>query len=141
MDSNLRTFIKTLTYRILSVITVLALSILMDYGSGFGLKFVIITMTLGFLLFFIHEKIWIKIKWLKDNSYDTKKRSLVKTISWRVMSFIALFFIGLVLGLSSENALSWTIWNNLAFIVVHYLHERMWNKITWGRSETYSHYQ
>jgi uncharacterized membrane protein len=113
---------------------VLALSLVLDYGAGFGLKFVIITMTLGFVIFFIHERIWAHIKWLKDEFSDTKKRSLIKTVSWRVMSFIVLFIIGKVLGLSSEDALIWTIANNGAFIVVHYLHERLWNKITWGRA-------
>jgi len=133
MDSNLRTFVKTLTYRILSVITVLALSILMDYGPGFGLKFVIITMTLGFLLFFIHERLWNLFKIGKDGNKDLPKRSLIKTVSWRIMSFIALFIVGMLLGLSSETAIAWTIWNNLAFIIVHYLHERLWNRISWGR--------
>lgn len=133
MDSNLRTFIKTLSYRILSVLTVLVLSIVLDYGSGFGLKFVIITMTIGFLLFFIHERVWNLFKLFKDGEYDTPKRSLVKTISWRILSFIALFIVGLALGLSSENALYWTIWNNIAFIVIHYLHERLWNRISWGK--------
>jgi len=133
MDSKLRTFIKTLSYRILSVLTVLVLSIVLDYGSGFGLKFVVITMTIGFLLFFIHERVWNLFKLFKDGELDTPKRSLIKTVSWRIMSFIALFIIGLTLGLSSENALTWTIWNNLAFIVIHYLHERLWNRIRWGK--------
>ena len=133
MDNKLRTFIKTLSYRILSILTVLVLSIVLDYGTGFGLKFVIITMTIGFALFYIHERIWNMFKWFKDGLLDTPKRSLIKTVSWRIMSFIALFIVGLSLGLSSESALSWTIWNNLAFIVIHYLHERVWNRISWGR--------
>ena len=134
MDSNLRTFIKTLSYRILSVLTVLLLSIVLDYGAGFGVKFIIITMTIGFALFFIHERIWNMFTILKNGIEDTVKRSLLKTISWRVMSFIALFIIGMVLGLSSESALSWTIANNIAFIGIHYLHERLWNRIKWGKT-------
>lgn len=133
MDSNLRTFVKTFSYRILSILTILILSILFNYGAGFGIKFVIITMTIGFALFFIHERIWNRFNALKEGVYDTKTRSLVKTISWRVMSFIALFIVGMTLGLSSNDALWWTIVNNISFIVVHYLHERLWNKIVWGK--------
>lgn len=133
MDTKLRTFTKTLSYRILSVLTVLVLSILLSYGAGFGLKFVIITMTIGFALFYIHERIWTHINWFKTADSDTKKRSLIKTISWRVMSFIALFIVGMTLGLSSTDAFYWTITNNIAFIVVHYLHERLWNKLSWGK--------
>ena len=134
MDSKLRTFIKTLSYRILSVLTVLILSLVLDYGAGFGLKFIIITMTVGFALFFIHERVWNMFSLFKVDGEDTKKRSLIKTVSWRIMSFVALFIVGMVLGLSSENALIWTIANNLAFIIVHYLHERLWNRIKWGRT-------
>ena len=133
MDTKLRTFIKTLSYRIVAVLTVFALSVLLDYGPGFGMKFVIITMTLGFVLFFIHERVWNKFTILKDGVTDSIRRSVYKTISWRIVSFIVLFIIGMVLGLSSESALSWTIANNIAFIGIHYLHERLWNRITWGR--------
>jgi uncharacterized membrane protein len=113
---------------------VLILSIVLDYGAGFGLKFIIITMTIGFALFFAHERVWNMFKLYKDGDSDTPKRSLIKTISWRILSFIALFIVGMVLGLSSESALVWTVTNNLAFIIVHYLHERLWNRIKWGRT-------
>jgi len=134
MDTNLRTFIKTFSYRICSILTILILSVLLNYGAGFGLKFVIITMTIGFALFFIHERIWTRINLYKEDLYDTKKRSLVKTISWRIMSFIALFIVGMALGLSGNDALWWTVINNVAFIIVHYTHERVWNRITWGKT-------
>ena len=133
MDTNLRTFIKTFSYRICSILTILILSVLLNYGAGFGLKFVIITMTIGFALFFIHERIWTRINLYKEDLYDTKKRSLIKTISWRIMSFIALFIVGMALGLSGNDALWWTIVNNISFIVVHYIHERVWNRINWGK--------
>lgn len=134
MDTNLRTFVKTFSYRICSILTILILSVLLNYGAGFGLKFVIITMTIGFALFFIHERIWTRIDWYKENLNDTKTRSLIKTVSWRVISFIALFIIGMALGLSSSDAAWWTIANNISFIIVHYLHERVWNRISWGKT-------
>lgn len=134
MDTNLRTFVKTFSYRICSILTILILSVLLNYGAGFGLKFVIITMTIGFALFFIHERVWNRFNLYKEGLNDTKTRSLIKTVSWRVISFIALFIIGMALGLSSSDAAWWTIVNNISFIVVHYLHERLWNRITWGKT-------
>ena len=133
MDTTIRTLAKTLSYRLTAALTVFILSIVLSYGAGFGIKFLIITLTIGFALFYIHERVWTRIKWLKDGLLDTARRSLVKTVSWRIMSFIALFIVGMALGLSGSEALMWTIWNNVAFIVVHYAHERLWNKITWGK--------
>lgn len=134
MDTNLRTFVKTFSYRICSILTILILSVLLNYGAGFGLKFVIITMTIGFALFFIHERVWNRFNLYKEGLNDTKTRSLIKTVSWRVISFIALFIIGMALGLSSSDAAWWTIVNNISFIIVHYLHERVWNRISWGKT-------
>jgi uncharacterized membrane protein len=134
MDSNNRTLAKTLSYRLTAALTVFILSIVLSYGAGFGIKFLVITLTIGFALFYIHEKVWNTISWLKDGILDTHRRTLVKTVSWRIMSFIALFIVGMALGLSSSDALSWTIWNNAAFLVIHYLHERVWNRIVWGRN-------
>lgn len=133
MDTKIRTLVKAISYRIVAALTVFILSIVMSYGAGFGIKFVIITMTIGLALFYIHERVWAHIKWAKTDIYDTKLRSVAKTISWRIMSFIALFIVGYLLGLSSNDALVWTIVNNIAFITIHYLHERVWNKILWGR--------
>ena len=135
MDTALRTFVKTLSYRITAALTVFILSIVLSYGAGFGLKFLIITLTFGFVLFFVHERVWNLVKWAKDGIYDTKKRSIVKTVTWRIVSFIALFIVGMTLGLSSNDAFWWTIINNISFVLIHYLHERVWNKITWGKAE------
>jgi uncharacterized membrane protein len=133
MDTTLRTFIKTLSYRITAALSVMLLSIILSYGAGFGLKFLIITLTIGFVIYFIHDYIWNKINFLRKDGYDFKFRSVIKTVTWRITSLIALFIVGMFLGLSSNDALYWTIANNIAFILIHYLHERVWNMISWGK--------
>jgi uncharacterized membrane protein len=133
MDTTVRTLVKTLSYRITAAATVFLLSILLAYGSGFGVKFLIITLTLGYVIYFTHEFLWNKFNLLRVDGDDKPMRSLIKTISWRITSFIVMFFISKALGLSNEDALYWVIANNIAFLVVHYLHERVWNRITWGK--------
>jgi len=66
-------------------------------------------------------------------SHDTTGRSLVKTISWRITGSFSTFIISyLVLG-------SFTIAGSIAIIQIvtntalYYLHERIWNKIGWGK--------
>lgn len=133
MDTTVRTLVKTLSYRITAAVTVFLLSILLAYGAGFGIKFLIITLTLGYVIYFTHEFVWNRFNLLRVDGDDKPMRSIIKTISWRITSLIVMFFVSKALGLSNEDALYWVIANNIAFLVVHYLHERVWNRINWGK--------
>ena len=134
MDTNLRTVVKTLSYRTTVAISIFLAAMAMNYSAGFGLTFVILSYTVGFASFWIQEKLWNLTKWQKVEQQDTKLRSIAKTVTWRLWSLFVLFVIGLVLGLSSQHALEWTVVTNILFVVVHYTHERMWNLITWGKT-------
>ena len=132
-DSMSRTLIKTLSYRTFVAISIFIATILMNYPAGFGLKFIILTYTLGYLCFLAQERIWNMIQWGKLNNKDMHRRTLLKTITWRLFSFTVLTIFAMILGLKSTDALQWSIVTNILFVVVHYLHERLWNIISWGK--------
>jgi uncharacterized membrane protein len=134
MDSNLRTVVKTFSYRTAVAISIFLAALAMNYSAGFGLTFVIMSYTVGFLSFFVQERIWNLVRWGRRGLRDTKIRSVVKTITWRVWSFFVLFVLGLILGLKSTDAVEWSIVTNVLFLVVHYVHERVWNLIQWGKA-------
>jgi len=91
---------------------------------------------LVFLSFIIHEKLWNFTNLWKENGYDKKLRSIAKTVTWRIYSFIAVFLIASFLGSTSNTeALAYTIASNATFLIVHYLHERGWNILKWGKKE------
>jgi uncharacterized membrane protein len=66
-------------------------------------------------------------------SSDTSTRSLVKTISWRITGSGATFAISyLVLGdfsVAGTIAITQVTLNT----ILYYIHERIWNKITWQK--------
>lgn len=66
---------------------------------------------------------------------ETSVRSIVKTISWRITGSGATFAISYaVLGdftISGTIAVIQLTFNTLLYFV----HERIWNKITWGRQQ------
>jgi uncharacterized membrane protein len=69
---------------------------------------------------------------------DTQVRSVVKTLCWRITGSGATFLISwLISG-------SWTVAGSIAAIqivantLLYYLHERVWNIVTWGRINTSS---
>ena len=65
---------------------------------------------------------------------DSNNRSIAKTISWRLTGSFSTFMISyLILG-SFSIASSIAIIQIIANTILYYLHERVWNKINWGRT-------
>jgi len=69
---------------------------------------------------------------------DSRARSVIKTLTWRATGSGATFLISwLISG-------SWTVAGSIAGIqiiantLLYYLHERVWNIVTWGRINTSS---
>lgn len=64
---------------------------------------------------------------------DTTKRSVVKTVSWRLTGSTATFIISYAI--IGSFAISGTIAliQMTANTLLYYLHERVWNKIKWGQ--------
>jgi uncharacterized membrane protein len=73
-------------------------------------------------------------KWGKTGLKDKRIRSIAKTVTWRIFSFVILFVIGMLLGLKSNDALVWTVVTNILFVAVHYVHERVWNLNNWKKA-------
>jgi uncharacterized membrane protein len=66
---------------------------------------------------------------------DSKSRSLAKTISWRITGTTATFLISwIVLGDTKTSGAIAII--QLTFnTVIYFFHERLWNKILWGKQK------
>ncbi len=66
---------------------------------------------------------------------DTTSRSLVKTISWRITGSGATFAIGYVISGSMGLASTIAITQLIANTILYFIHERIWNRITWGQRQ------
>lgn len=64
---------------------------------------------------------------------DTNKRSLVKTISWRLTGSGATFLIAYFFSGNFAIASSIAVIQIISNTILYFLHERVWNKIEWGR--------
>jgi uncharacterized membrane protein len=64
---------------------------------------------------------------------DTSVRSLVKAVSWRVTGTIDTFLISWLITGQALLASGIAFTEILTKIFLFWMHERAWNKITWGK--------
>ena len=64
---------------------------------------------------------------------DTAKRSLVKTISWRITGSSATFGISYLISGNFIIAGSIATIQLVTNTILYFIHERTWNQIHWGQ--------
>ena len=65
---------------------------------------------------------------------DTAGRSMVKTISWRLTGSGATFLISYLIAGDFAVAGTIALIQLISNTVLYFVHERIWNKIGWGRN-------
>ena len=65
---------------------------------------------------------------------STLNRSLVKSITFRVIIILADIIIFYILTRRVDVTAGLVIVSNLASTILYFLHERAWNRIAWGKS-------
>jgi len=68
-------------------------------------------------------------------SEETLRRSIYKTISYRVIIIILDFTTLYLFTGKLKVALGFTIISNLYTTIAYFFHERLWDKIKWGKSQ------
>ena len=66
---------------------------------------------------------------------DTRKRSLVKSITWRIICIVVSIVTAYLLtGRFDLSVAIGTIYNAITMIL-YYFHERIWNILEWGKQK------
>ena len=95
-----RSFLKGITWRIIGTADTIMLAFLITGDVSNALKIGWLELFTKTILFFIHERVWLKIK--LNQSYNSRARSIAKAFSWRItgtidtiiLSFLVLTFSG-----------------------------------------------
>jgi uncharacterized membrane protein len=141
-DSKRRSFIKGVTWRIIGTMDTIMLSWLITGDVSKALKiggFEVFTKT---ILFFLHERAWLAF--YQRGHRDPRLLSFIKAVSWRLVgtldtitiSFIIIKFTG-----SGEAVKIPPIYQASTIglselftkILLFYIHERVWNRISFGK--------
>jgi uncharacterized membrane protein len=66
---------------------------------------------------------------------DTSIRSLIKAVSWRITGTVDTFIISWIITGEILLASSIAFTEILTKIFLFWLHERVWNRISWGKGK------
>jgi hypothetical protein len=65
---------------------------------------------------------------------ESKTRSIVKTIIWRIIATLNSYFVLIYLNNSNKENLYKAVFMNITGFFIYYFYERIWNFIKWGKS-------
>ena len=64
----------------------------------------------------------------------TKSRSFTKSLSYRIFGTLSSWAVVYVITGKGSLATLVAFWETVVKVVIYYWHERIWNKIQWGRN-------
>ena len=133
-ETHARTLAKAVLYRILSVVAIMLLTIAFGGTVATAGKVGLAVIVLGTTIYYIHERVWIRYGWARLEGLDKARRSLVKTVIYRVLTMIAMFIIvKFIVGSSNSTAVAFSIAQAVVNMALFYGMERVFNMISWGK--------
>ena len=76
----------------------------------------------------------LKIKYKNKRQGETNRRSLVKSITWRILATLDTLIISYILTGNIGVSVSLGVLEIIAKMFFYYVHERGWNAVKWGRN-------
>ena len=70
--------------------------------------------------------------YLKRRPIEKRKRSIVKTLCYRLFMLLITISVAWLITGSTTEAMSIGIITNFSKTLTYYSYERVWNRITWG---------
>ena len=137
--SKKRSVIKSITWRFLGSLDTFFISlIIINYSTqyySFNLAFYIagleiITKT---FLYYFHERIWNYFKIGRLENSVKRSRSFYKALTWRILASLDTFLVSFIITGRFDWATSIAIFEIITKSIIYYLHERIWNRVKWGR--------
>lgn len=134
MEGSLKRHIaKTLTWRVVGTIDTILLGWFFSGNLSIGLSIGFAELGTKMILYFLHERIWFKIRVFREAS--SKVRHILKTITWRFIGTMDTMFLGWLISGSAEVGLSVGGLELFTKMFLYYLHERLWYRSRFGLND------
>jgi len=64
---------------------------------------------------------------------DSKRRSIIKAITWRILALLITILVSFAILGSWSVSIAIGILSNFLKTLLYYIHERLWERTSWGR--------
>ncbi len=81
----------------------------------------------------VANKDTVKKSYKEDRKSENPKRSIAKSISWRIIGTLDTILISWLVTGTLKVAFSIGVVELFTKMLLYFFHERIWNKISWGR--------
>lgn len=125
--SHKRHIAKTITWRIVGTIDTIVLSWIITGNPTTGLKIGFSEVVTKMLLYYFHERAWVRVK-----IPESRKRHLLKTVSWRIIGTIDTFILSWIISGDPMTGLKIGGFELVTKMVLYYYHERVWYRLNFG---------
>ena len=124
---RIRHLIKSITWRICGTIDTFVLAAFFTNDYELGTKIAISEIFTKILLYYIHERVWIKITFS-----NSKLRHLSKTFTWRLLGTLDTILLSIFFTNNLTISISIGGLELLTKMILYYIHERVWYKSKFG---------
>ena len=135
-----RSLIKSISYRVIGFVNTFLISFLVindgvnEKTIKYSLYLALLVLIIKAITYYFHERFWNIFDFGRLNKTVSKMRSILKALTWR----IAASTITLISAILITSNLDWTksivIYEFINGILIYYVHERIWNRVNWGRT-------
>ena len=132
-DTNARSFVKAVSWRIVGTLDTIFLSFLITGNSVIAVSIGITEILTKTLFYYLHERMWNRVAWGRGTTTPSHFRSLAKSISWRTVGTVDTMMLAWYFSRSMITGLSIGASELVTKVGLFYLHERLWSRIKWGR--------
>ena len=137
-EKHPRSLIKTLSIRVCFTLSHLVNGFIVSGAWIVGAQIAGVAALVNATLFWLHERIWNNTQWNRKPSCsltfsEGQARTISKSITWRALITINNFLIPYLLTGSWKTAAAFLTIATIMNIVIYYTHERIWDRIVWGK--------
>ena len=139
-ESHIRSILKGISWRFIATTDTILVVLLVTCLAGAcsienALKIGFAEFFIKLAIYYFHERIW---QHFRKGEAITKKRTIYKSVSWRIVATSLTFIIsGAILESFNEIALFIALTELITKFVLYYFHERLWLKLPLGRIRNY----
>lgn len=126
-SSHKRHIAKTITWRMVGTLDTIIISWVITGNPFTGLKIGFTEVITKMLLYYLHERVWFKILIV-----ESRKRHLMKTVSWRIIGTLDTITIAWIISGNPMTGMKIGLVEVVTKMLLYYLHERVWYHTDYG---------